>query len=130
MILLEGLFAILIFSFGILGIIGLQVSSVKQSAAAKYRTDASLLANQLIGEMWVSDRAPTTLSANFASPGGSRYAAWQADVIKTLPGVAASVNAPTVVFAGSTATVTLFWKAPNELASDPVHHYVVLAQIK
>ena len=54
--LLEAFIAILIFSMGILAIVGMQASAVKSSADAKYRSEASLLANELIGQMWVSDR--------------------------------------------------------------------------
>lgn len=54
--LLEALIAILIFSLGILAIIGLQAQSIRNSAEAKYRSNAAYLANQLIGRMW-ADRA-------------------------------------------------------------------------
>lgn len=66
--LLEALIAILIFSLGILAIIGLQAQSIRNSAEAKYRSDAAYLANQLIGRMW-ADRANL---ANYAHrPGGT-----------------------------------------------------------
>jgi len=65
--LIEALIAILIFSIGILGIVGLQSSAVKASTDAKYRSEAALLANELIGRMWASDRTQATLQAAFAS---------------------------------------------------------------
>jgi type IV pilus assembly protein PilV len=43
--LLEALIAILIFSFGILGLVGLQANAINLSTDAKYRADAALLAN-------------------------------------------------------------------------------------
>lgn len=126
--LIEGLVAILIFSIGVLALIGLQVASIRQSSAAKYRSDASLLSNQLIGEMWVTDRLPTQLQANFAT-GGPRYGAWLADVQRTLPIAAAS--APTVeVSATGIVTVNVFWKAPNEAPADPAHRYTAIAQVR
>jgi len=94
--LLEALISILIFSIGILAIIGLQAAAVKASSDAKYRSDASLLANQLIGQMWVSNRASATLQTNFQT-GGVAYTAWLADVQFALPLVAA--NPPTVLIA-------------------------------
>ena len=45
--LLEALIAILIFSLGVLGIVGMQASAVKASRDAKYRADAGLLAARL-----------------------------------------------------------------------------------
>lgn len=52
-VLIEGLIAILIFSLGILALVGLQASSMKATTAAKGRVDASLIANQRIAELWV-----------------------------------------------------------------------------
>lgn len=126
--LIEGLVAMLIFSIGVLALIGLQVTSIRQSSAAKYRSDASLLANQVIGDMWVTDRVPAQLQANFAT-GGPRYAQWLANVQQTLPTAAAS--APTVaVSASGVVTIDVFWKAPNEPAADPVHRYTAIAHIR
>lgn len=51
-VLLEGLIAILIFSFGILAIVGLQANSMRIATDAKMRIDASNIANQRIGAMW------------------------------------------------------------------------------
>lgn len=137
-ILLEALFGILIFSMGILALVGLQASSIKQVSSGKYRTDASLLANQLVGQMWISDRSFTALNASFSSPSGARFLSWKADVAAALPGVAN--NPPTVTIvdvAGSSAatahrqaTVTVRWKAATEAAADPVHSFTLVAQIQ
>ena len=126
--LIEGLVAILIFSFGILALVSMQASSIQQSSGARYRSEASLLANDLIGQMWVSDRTPATLQTNF-NTGGAAYAAWLADVEATLPTAAAS--APTVtVSAEGVATINLFWKAPNEEPAAAAHRYTTVAQIR
>ncbi|MBK8577809.1 MAG: type IV pilus modification protein PilV [Candidatus Accumulibacter sp.] len=58
--LLEALIAILIFSLGILSLVALQGTSIQLTSDAKYRTDATLLANRLIGQMWASDLTPPT----------------------------------------------------------------------
>lgn len=65
--LLEALIAILIFSIGILAIVALQAVSIKLAGDAKYRSDAALLAEEMLAQMWVSDRTPATLSALFAT---------------------------------------------------------------
>lgn len=153
--LIEALIAILIFSVGVLGIIGLQGSAVKVSTDAKYRSEAALLANELIGRMWASDRTQATLQAAYASAtNGAAYQQWawigsvaatpgtQANpaagtVLRTLPGAIA--NPPTVVVAPSPAaaaggtivpssmvTITIFWQVPGEAA---VHNYMIMAQI-
>lgn len=126
--LVEALVSILIFSIGVLALIALQVTSVRQSSNAKYRSDAALLANQLIGEMWVTDRVATTLQTNF-NTGGAGYTTWANAVQAHLPGAVAS--APTVaVAANGQVTITVFWKAPNEQATDPTHQYTSIAQIR
>lgn len=134
--LLEALIAILIFSLGILAIVGLQAASVKSAGDAKYRSDASLLANQLIGEMWVADRTTGTLQTNFSSPGGTDYTSWLTDVATALPGVSGvPATQPTVTFTtdsststpSSIATITIYWQSPSETIT---HQYVTVAQIK
>lgn len=60
--LIEGLVAVLIFSFGILAAIGLQATSVKAVTAAKERLDASLVANEQIGRMWSNPTSLTSLN--------------------------------------------------------------------
>ena len=129
-VVLEALMAILIFSIGILAIIGLQAASISNSTAAKYRMQASLLANQVIGQMWVSDK--TNLVTNFSSPNGANYLAWASSVSDTLPGLHTSpLYLPTITFAsgtatGNTATITVFWREASELTA---HQYVTSAFI-
>lgn len=127
-VVLEALISMLLFSIGILAIIGLQAVSIKNTAAAKYRTDASLLVNQVVGQMWVSDKTNATLVANFSSPAGAGYTAWASTVAQALPGVSGvAVNAPTIAIdASNNATITVFWQAPDEAAA---HNYTAIAVV-
>ncbi len=128
---LEALLAILIFSLGILAVVGMQGSAVKASSDAKYRSDASLLANRLIGEMWATNRTIATLQSFQGGAGvnGTAYSTWLADVQATLPGVGA--NPPLVVVnpANNQVTITLFWLAPGETEGAAAHQFAVVAQI-
>lgn len=125
-LLLEGLIAILIFSMGILALIGMQATSIKQASDAKFRVDASYLANQIIGRMWVDDNA--TLASNYNSPAGTQYLAWRSEVQAALPGANVAANYPTIaVDANNVATVTVFWQ-PSPASS--VHNFVAIAQIR
>lgn len=124
-VLLESLIAILIFSMGILAIVGLQAASIKNTASAKYRTDASMLANQIIGQMWTDDKTNTSLKSNYESANGAKYLTWKTNVQQVLPGVAS--NAPTIAIdASNVATVTIWWQSPGESAP---HNYVAIARI-
>lgn len=133
---LEALIAILIFSMGILAIVGMQAASVKQASDARYRIEANFLVNQVIGQMWVSNRTPAILQANYAT-GGPAYTAWLADVQATLPG-ASGANAPLITIvpvpginppntATSQVTVQVFWVAPGETVP---HNHLAITQIK
>jgi type IV pilus assembly protein PilV len=127
-VLLESLIAILVFSLGILGIVGMQATAVKQVTDARYRSEASLLVDQLLGTMWVSDRSAAALQTRF-STGGAGYTGWLGNVSATLPGI--GTYPPSVaVDASGIVTVTVRWRAPNEDASAGAHQYVAIAQIK
>ncbi|MNJ99658.1 hypothetical protein D3C87_174390 [compost metagenome] len=138
MMLLEGLIAILVFSLGILALVGMQGVAVKQVTDAKYRSDASLLASQLIGTMWVSNRTPAALKASFDTAEGesAELTNWKAAVAATLPGITDEVNQPTVDVTSlgtandGTVTLTIFWRVPGDDSSSATHRYVTVAQIR
>lgn len=115
--LLEALLGILIFSVGILAVVGMQSVAVKTVAESKYRMDASFLANEIIGDMWVNR---SNLSS-YAYTGGAYPAvltAWGSRLDSTLPGTAA--NPPKIeIGAGNTITVTIFWQHPEEAKLSP-----------
>lgn len=52
MMLIEVLVSILIFSIGVLALVGLQARMTAAQSDAKYRADASYLANEVVGTMW------------------------------------------------------------------------------
>ena len=56
-VLLEAFIAILLFSMGILALVGVQATAVKHAADAKYRAEAAYLANQIIAQMWAENPA-------------------------------------------------------------------------
>ena len=103
--LLEALVAILIFSVGIIAVMGMQAASIAQVSAAKYRTDASYLANQIIGRMWVDQ---PNLAA-YSAAGSAGRVAWDAIVAQTLPS-----GQGVIVINGTQASVTIRWRQPQE----------------
>jgi type IV pilus assembly protein PilV len=128
MMLLEALIAILIFSLGILALVGMQAAAVKNVGEAKYRSEASLLVNKLLGTMWASDRTTATLKTNF-EPGGAGYNAWLASVTTALPGVG-SYPPTVVVDPDGIVTIKVSWLAPSAAAGTEAHQYTAVAQIK
>src|SRR5205823_10552381 len=91
-VMLEALVAILIFSFGVLGLVGVLAASIRATNDARYRAEAANLANAVIGDMWAT--AATQLDPQFGT-GGPRLAAWQNLVARELPS-ASGANAPLV----------------------------------
>ena len=127
--LLEALIAILIFSFGVLGLIGILAASVRATNDARYRAEAANLANALIGDMWAT--AANELDPQFGS-GGPKLVAWQTYVATQLP-AADGANAPLVDLAqpglssqSRSVVVTVFWQMPGETVR---HQVLVTAQI-
>lgn len=125
--LLEALIAILIFSFGVLGLIGLLGSSIRITNDARYRSEAANLANAMIAEMWTMTSADA--DTKFGS-GGTRLVAWQ-DRAKALLPVPSSYE-PTVVLSDGlssesrTVVVTVYWQLPGESER---HQHLMTAQI-
>jgi len=109
-VLLEGLIAVLIFSFGILGLVGLQAASAKNTTQAKERIDASLVANQRIAQMWVDRNNLLGYVEN--SPGTS---------ITDLPN-----GRRITAVAGDEVTITLNWQMPG---NSTTQSFVTIARI-
>src|SRR5471030_755365 len=56
---LEAMIAILIFSMGILALIGMQATAINSVSDAKYRSTAGFLADQMIGTVWATRQNAT-----------------------------------------------------------------------
>lgn len=118
---LEALISILIFSFGILGLVGLQAQSIRHINDAQYRGEAVYLANSYVAQMWADD--PLVLGTKYGK-GGNGYNALRA-MTRSLPGAELDANAPEVTLAAGPSvsrtgvpstlvTVSIFWQLPGE----------------
>jgi type IV pilus assembly protein PilV len=124
--LLEALIGILIFSIGILAMLGMQAVGMRNTIDSKYRSEAAYLANQIVGTMWV-DRG-NIATYDDAGAGNARKTAWLNRVDSTLPQdpVDPTTTAPIIAVAGRQATITIRWKRPGD---STVSRYIVVAQI-
>lgn len=141
--LLEGLIAILLFSVGILALMGLQAVAIRTTGDAKYRAEAAFLANQIIGQMFVDDPATLAGYAHNATTGvgncqfsgtasaNANVTAWLGDaatlgtVRGSLPGATSALQ-QIIVGANNLVTVTICWKGPQEATP---HQHVAVTQI-
>ena len=145
--LIEALIGILIFSLGILALVGMQAAAISAQSDARYRTEASNLAQQMVNTMWLNvDRTNTATlqaslvgfqhqttgsSCNFsgATSGDALVADWLTSVTEAgsgLPGATASmqqISVNTAAGAYNRVTITLCWLPPR--AATPNRHTVV-----
>ncbi|HYR16321.1 MAG TPA: type IV pilus modification protein PilV [Mycobacterium sp.] len=123
MTLIEVLVAMTIFAFGILGMLGMQARAISELSDAKYRTDATLLADALINDVW-ADRANI---ANYAYGGtGSAPAKvqpWLSQVQAVLP----KANAFVTVNGGNQVTVQVTWQPLNAATQ---HQHTEIATVQ
>jgi len=120
--LIEVLVAIVLFAFGILGIIGLQAKSIGAVGDANNRSQAALLGEQILGKMW-ADRA--NLNAYALNAGDSVCAAgtnlttnvavvaWLAELAAALPSVD-QFGQQIEIDQNQIVTVTLCWQGPTD----------------
>ena len=107
--LLEVLVALLIFAFGVLGIVGLQASLTKAQTGSKFRADAALLAQELIGNMWADQPS----LANYTTAGCAAHPRCNAVLTK----VAATLPAGQLLItqrAPGLVEIEINWTPPSE----------------
>ncbi|MDX1916030.1 MAG: prepilin-type cleavage/methylation domain-containing protein [Methylophilus sp.] len=109
--LLEALIAVLIFSLGILALAGLQAVMIKNTDDAKYRAEATFIAQQKLGEIWTNAQNLGSLADYVVD-----------EPVEQLP----SGNRVVAVSPESVVTVTVSWKLPG---GDP-HTYSTNARVE
>jgi type IV pilus assembly protein PilV len=141
--LLEALIAILIFSIGILAVVGMQVTAINNVNDSKYRSEAAFLANRLLSQMWTDAGS----IGSYAYPGSgsvpAKLTSWITDttygVNSRLPHAADCppiVAVPNPTAQGAQVTIQVFWQNPEEYSKNPCgqpgaqpHTYTVVATI-
>jgi type IV pilus assembly protein PilV len=106
--LIEVLVAILIFSFGLLGLVGLQSRAIQFSGNAEDRNIAASLAAEAATQMY-------TLRSTTAFVGSTQETAWQAKVVASLPAGSGVVSGLVAATATTPAfrTITVSWQPTN-----------------
>ena len=108
---IEVLVSVLLFSLGILGLVGLQAQAIKYSVEAEDRNRAALLANEIASAMWLSNNV--VIDTAITPPGSS---SWNARVASELPqGTVVIAAEPTVT---NSANVTITWRPPQRTTTE------------
>ena len=110
--LLEALVSVLIFSFGLLGLIGLEARAINFSVNAEDRNRAALLANDIASSMWLSGTVTVDATA---------LAGWQAKVSDPTGAGLLSGTVTITAVGGTTnsADIKITWKSSSSKAGDP-----------
>jgi type IV pilus assembly protein PilV len=121
--LIEVLAAILIFSFGILGLVGLQAATINTSISAEDRSQAALLADNLVATLWSKGKLATgSCDLLCAADGGNAkdYTNWQARVKAALQGGSgvATLDASNAKL----VTITISWTAAAKSKTAAASH--------
>ncbi len=117
MALLEALISILIFSFGVLGLIGLEARAINFSVDAEDRNRAALFAGEVASAMWVAGTVDTVTNATLAAD----KAVWNVTVADpTTTGLANGIlNITPVAGTTNAADINISWKPPARALTDP-----------
>jgi type IV pilus assembly protein PilV len=110
--LIEALVSVLIFSFGVLGLIGLQARAIDYSVDAEDRDRASILAHEIASSMWLQGSVTVT---------GAQLTAWQTQAQTPTQSGLTSGNVTVTPTAGTTnsADIVVTWRAQSDPASAP-----------
>lgn len=134
--LLEALIAILIFSIGILAVVGMQSIAIKDVTSAKYRSEAAYLAQELLSQMWTDNGNIGTYAYTGTGAVPTKIADWVAkvqlklpDSTNQLPIVTLTNPTPNAVTpTGATVQITVRWRLPEEITQNlPAHTHTVIA---
>ncbi|MPM91776.1 hypothetical protein SDC9_138910 [bioreactor metagenome] len=105
--LIETLVAVLLFSIGVLGLLGLQTQAIGMATEADDRNRAALLADDAIASMWQFN----SITLNAAT-----LKAWNDTVSEQLPNGIGTITAVSGV--NRTADVVITWNQPSRGSTD------------
>jgi type IV pilus assembly protein PilV len=119
--LVEAMVSILIFSFGVLGLIGLEAKSIQYSVDGENRNRAALLASEIASSMWLAGTVTYT---------PAQLAAWNVQVNSTtapLTGLPSGIVTVLPVGVTTNATdITITWQVPSRTTTDQLTTRVIL----
>ena len=121
--LIEVMVSILMLALGVLAIIGLQATMNANATDAKYRAEASFLADEIVGQMWVDqgNLSKYAIASGSCTDTHAGCTNWLGKVNARLPGGSA-----TIAINGVEVTITVTWKTPG---ADIPHNYLLVTNV-
>jgi type IV pilus assembly protein PilV len=115
--LLETLVAIVIFSIGMLGVVGLQARSIQFAVDGEDRSRAAQMADGIVAAMWGANAPSSALGATARAALAADAVAANATIYPVaLQGATATVSAPD---ATGVVEIRITWRPPSRPASEP-----------
>lgn len=143
MMLLEAFLAMVIFSIGVIGLLGMQTAAIKTTGDARQRAVAAFYANQIISHMWADSRssladyehnATGDACGSFSGSASSHdnVTSWISGLSGELNGltsdsVASELQQIKVDTGTNLVEVTVCWKNPDE---SEYHSFFVSSQVQ
>jgi type IV pilus modification protein PilV len=146
--LIESMIAILLFSMGILALVGMYAAATSRTSDSQYRVEAANFANRIVGQIWADvDRSTSAALTNSLlafqhrpANGGCAFAGnpsanaavtqWVNDITAAgtgLPGATQTMQQILVDTANANrVTVTVCWQMPSDTSP---HRHVVVSNI-
>lgn len=121
--LIESLVSLLLFSLGVLALVGMQGSLVRAQTDAKVRADAAYLASEVTGKMW-TDLPNLAQYDGDACAEQARCSEWQDKVAATLPNGTGTIAVDT---ATNDVTITIAWQSTDAGEHQYVTHTSIVA---
>lgn len=113
--LIEALISVLIFSIGVLALIGLQAVALREISESRFRSDASYIADRVIGDASASNLANLATRVGTYSATSNPADPWARAVTDKNSGL--PEGAVVVAVAGDTLTVTVNWQTRGGMRS-------------
>lgn len=120
--LLEVLVSVLLFTVGVIALIGLQASMKANASESRLRAEASYLANQMVGQIWVdaANLASYAIVSGTCSTAYNPCTKWAAQVAAQMPSGSSDISV-----SGAVVTITVRWQLPGGMP----HNFQVQANV-
>ena len=124
--LISSMLAMLVFSAGIMSMLGLLSNTLIETASVEYRSKASAIASNTLINMMIGDKSLGNLRAQYAAPNGVQYQEFLKRVQSNLPGTLEEKNFPTISIENKgVVEIKIKWKSP----SDQLDHQIMMSSV-
>lgn len=124
--LISSMLSMLVFSAGIMSLLGLLTNTLIETASVEYRSKASAIASNTLVNMMVGHKALGNLKMQYEAPNGGQYQEFLRRVQSNLPGTLEEKNYPTIsIGEKGVVEIKIKWKSP----SDQLGHQIMMSSI-